>query len=266
MRSGFVVCPECQAEFKVKEARCPYCGAINEIGAEQQYMRQLEGVRLDLRELGDVSKKEMKKEFRSHIRFTRRVVLVVAILLALVFGIWWAWNSFWESSWEESPEQIKAQLAWEREHFPMLDEWYENGEYEQLRLFEEQLYEDEEEFNLYNWSHSDFLDVYSDYVECLEFAKLVESGAEIPEYEIAHFLYKGMSFRYEVMIQYLDDEEKMTAMSYKNELATFLEDIFGMTEEEIQSLYEKATKKDYFDSGVSAKYADKIKHRFNIRK
>ena len=38
-----LICPNCGAEIEAKEPKCPFCGYINIPGAEEKFMRELDG-------------------------------------------------------------------------------------------------------------------------------------------------------------------------------------------------------------------------------
>ena len=52
--STMIKCSNCGADFEPKGDRCPYCGYIYEIGAQQKYMSDL----IDIREALDVVDEE----------------------------------------------------------------------------------------------------------------------------------------------------------------------------------------------------------------
>ena len=46
-----ITCRECGAPIEELAERCPYCGAINELGAEHKYMQDMYDLKDDLKEV-----------------------------------------------------------------------------------------------------------------------------------------------------------------------------------------------------------------------
>lgn len=49
-----IMCRECGAPIEELAERCPYCGAINELGAEHKYMQDMYDLKDDLKEVGNI--------------------------------------------------------------------------------------------------------------------------------------------------------------------------------------------------------------------
>ena len=49
-----IICRECGAQIEELAARCPYCGAINELGAEHYYMHDMHRLKGNLENLGNI--------------------------------------------------------------------------------------------------------------------------------------------------------------------------------------------------------------------
>ena len=49
-----ITCRECGAPIEELAERCPYCGAINEFGAEHKYMQDMYNLKDDLKEVGNI--------------------------------------------------------------------------------------------------------------------------------------------------------------------------------------------------------------------
>ena len=57
-----ITCRECGAPIEELAERCPYCGAINELGAEHKYMQDMYNLKDDLKEVGNIPSEEIKAE------------------------------------------------------------------------------------------------------------------------------------------------------------------------------------------------------------
>lgn len=67
-----IKCRECGAPIEELAERCPYCGAINELGAEHKYMQDMYDLKDDLKEVGNIPSEEIKAEVKSNDPFYRK--------------------------------------------------------------------------------------------------------------------------------------------------------------------------------------------------
>ena len=78
--STMIKCSNCGADFIPNGDRCPYCGYIYEIGAQQEYMSHLN----DIREALDVVDEEAADVYKKTLGGAgKHIVAVVLILLTL---------------------------------------------------------------------------------------------------------------------------------------------------------------------------------------
>lgn len=164
-----IICNSCGAQFDNEEPKCPYCGTMNYEGAEKEYFEKLEDIREDVEELNAVPVEEAKKELKKQGRFIRKVIVVV-LILAAVFGVF----IFLQEKLYERDN--KADYIWQEANYPIMDEMYENGEYEELVEFYIQAVDEDKP--VYNWEHYAFVDTY---IEVEEFYSDLEYMAEAEE-------------------------------------------------------------------------------------
>ena len=137
-----IMCRECGAPIEELAERCPYCGAINELGAEHKYMQDMYDLKDDLKEVGNIPSEEIKAEVKSNVHFTGKavaVLLALVLILAAVFLflrysgdiIYSVYNKMTDTRMADTREQMQ----WERENFPKLDAWYEEGDYDSILAF-----------------------------------------------------------------------------------------------------------------------------------
>lgn len=67
-----ITCRECGAPIEELAERCPYCGAINELGAEHKYMQDMYDLKDDLKEVGNIPSEEIKAEVKSNVHLQER--------------------------------------------------------------------------------------------------------------------------------------------------------------------------------------------------
>ena len=137
-----IMCRECGAPIEELAERCPYCGAINELGAEHKYMQDMYDLKDDLKEVGNIPSEEIKAEVKSNVHFTGKavaVLLALVLILAAVFLflrysgdiIYSVYNKMTDTRMADTREQMQ----WERENFPKLDAWYEEGDDDSILAF-----------------------------------------------------------------------------------------------------------------------------------
>ena len=74
-----MICPNCGGEFADWALKCPYCGGVNDKGAEAEYMKHMEELRKRLDNLDEESEASYSK---SMSRTVKRLLIVIGILLA----------------------------------------------------------------------------------------------------------------------------------------------------------------------------------------
>ena len=138
-----IICSSCGAEFDNDMAKCPYCGTMNYEGAEKEYLEKLEDVREDLDDLNEVPLEETKDELKKQGRLIRKVLMVAIIIGFILFG----WIMLSEKAYERDE---KADFLWKSENFPVMNELYEAGKYEELADFYRQAQEEDKPVYLYH--------------------------------------------------------------------------------------------------------------------
>ena len=48
-----VICPNCGGTYSIEEPKCPFCGTLNPVGAEKEYMGKLRDIEEDTGRLAD---------------------------------------------------------------------------------------------------------------------------------------------------------------------------------------------------------------------
>ena len=73
-------CRSCGSVYETKLVRCPYCGTAYDPAAEDEYMEQLEDVRVELAgHRGDADKRTGAALVRTFVIFAIAVVLIIVI-------------------------------------------------------------------------------------------------------------------------------------------------------------------------------------------
>lgn len=231
-----VICESCGGAFRDTEPRCPYCGSFHYKGAELEYLGKLEDVREDMEDLGAVPAKELRKEFVIQGAFVKKVLSVVFIVVLLAAGV----AALWAVG---DARDRKADYLWESTTFPVWDELYEQGDYEELtNLYIEAVTNDKP---AYRWEHAALCSAMEriDTIQEAERRELVGEVLDQTEYAglfFGHCWLYGQNF-WENMPQ----EDKAIIAPYMEEAAQALKTRWQMSDEEILELKQKLQEMGY---------------------
>ncbi|MDD6811418.1 MAG: hypothetical protein PUD93_06100 [Lachnospiraceae bacterium] len=231
-----ICCENCHAVIAADSPKCPYCGAINALGSEKQYMEHLTDIRQDVEKLQQIPVRAYRKEIRKNVKMICITLLILIIIAGIIGGFYFCFQKFF--SYGATGGNSKQQLLWEKENYPKLDELYEAGDYDGILAFLDEA-GDEEGYSVYNWEHYDFIEVYRFYENCMYTADVIRKET-YKEEDIKWCIVDALFVLREVSYaSYTTQEEKMID-GYRNEVCEMLEQQFGMTQEEIDNLYQNS--------------------------
>ena len=269
-----MICPNCGGDFADWAPKCPYCGEMNYQGAEREYMERLEMLRQDLEEIPEESGAHYRKRIGTTMgKLLRRLSILVGVVVVLAV-LRTAWERHQEKKYEDRTLRM---YAWEQENFPVLDQWYEAGEYDEILDFERRLWAKNSEFGLYRWEHYLFVtDYYRPYAECLRCRQALTEG-EIPSEEMVCDALIGGIFlachtteekiktqvaEKERWGQGLSEEEARLIADYCTAAKAVLCEDMGFTESEMAELYRNCLDKEgYMRYAPCYEYADVVMER-----
>lgn len=130
-----IICSNCGASFQGDLAECPYCGQIYILGAEKEYLDNLQEIKEDMSEINQLTEEIYQDEIKKTTIKTGVIIAAIAVFLLLGSGLLLGINHLF--SFNESEEEIKERMLWERENFPILNDWYASGEYQEILNFME---------------------------------------------------------------------------------------------------------------------------------
>ena len=126
------VCTNCGAEVESSDTRCPFCGYINEEGAEKAYMDRLNDIKDDL----DVVDEEAAGEYGKNYGRVIKLILITLAVLMVISGIVYACYIAKKHARAEASavygNNMLEEMAWKQEAFKEFDRLYESGDYEKL--------------------------------------------------------------------------------------------------------------------------------------
>ncbi|MBD5454739.1 MAG: hypothetical protein HDR30_10555 [Lachnospiraceae bacterium] len=246
-------CENCHAIIPADSAKCPYCGALNAVGGEKQYMEHLFDLKEDVEELKDVPLQTYKQELKRSSRIIKRTLFICCIVGILAVGVFFITDKF---RYAEMPvAEQKEQLLWEKENFPKLDALYADGDYEGILEFENTNCADGY-YSLYNWEHYGFISLYRWYLFCEESAAQAQKknyDNESVERCILDAMYVLQEKNY---VEY-DDEDQVLVDNCKAEVREMLRSQFDMQDEDFAALYAQCCKEDEYGTYFNYKLAEK---------
>lgn len=116
-------------------AKCPYCGALNAVGGEKQYMEHLFDLKEDVKDLKDVPLQTYRQELKKSSRIIKRTLFICSIVALLAVGLFLITDKFWYAKMPVA--ERKEQLLWEKENFPKLDALYADGDYDGILEYDD---------------------------------------------------------------------------------------------------------------------------------
>ncbi|MCR5356580.1 MAG: zinc ribbon domain-containing protein [Lachnospiraceae bacterium] len=156
------LCQNCGAEIKKSDTKCPYCGYINEEGAEKKYMDRLYDIRNDLDTVDDEAAAGYGTSFKKPLKIVAVTLIVLIIITGIGFGISGAIERREFNSSPQKSDDMLKEMTWKKEAFAEFDRLYEAGEYEKLcaAVFDPS----PENYPASDWKHYWFAEIYNDYL------------------------------------------------------------------------------------------------------
>lgn len=258
MRGNRIRCANCGAEIARSSAKCPHCNAINEWGAQKEYIHHLEGIKKDLGQLPEV----LQKAYRGQLaRIWKRVLCIIAAAAVAAGAAIGICRMAARRAQEADAPDTKAQLLWEKEHFGQLDEWYAQGDYDAIVSFMQSRYEDEG-YCVWNWEHYPFIYVYESYLYFLDTVDCMSDKKTANRHTAMTMASTAMRLLFFLQEQDYAQEEWETIQELQTDIEAVVYGPMKFTEEEALALYEKINDGGYIDYEACDAYTDGIWERF----
>ena len=234
------ICINCGAQINTSDTRCPYCGYINEEGAEKAYMNHLYDIRDNL---DTVDEKAATEYGRGYGKVFKLILITLAVLL-VISGIVYAIR-LTEKSKRRVTDQSRGsdmldEMTWKKETYAKLDSLYDQGKYDEMCKV---IYEaNEQHHSIYEWEHYPFASAYDDYIMTLDDLEHVdEEGWK--EYEAGAIFYRCCFIYYrDDVYKYGDPDNKLTEEETEKlkpvigYMEGVLHERLGFTDEEMDQL------------------------------
>ena len=155
-------CSNCGAEYDKEKTECPYCGYINEEGAEKEYMDRLYDVRDNLDVVDEAAAADYGKGYGRVLKIVGLTLLVLALVAGIIYTSRIMMNKRNEEEGLKKSQDMLEQMTWKKENFKIFDGLYEDGKYEEL--CEALVDSIDQGHEVYDWEHYDFAMVYNYYL------------------------------------------------------------------------------------------------------
>lgn len=258
-------CTHCGAEIDEKDASCPYCGYLNPYGAERKYMKELEVIRKKTDELDDHPEDYVKAEVK---KTGRKAGFIFLIVLAVIGGltVFFLTMSYLIDH-GTFRDDAKAEIEFRSKYIPELERLLEEGRDEEAYDYMASLYDEKGSSYLWNWDHYEYLTTYGNLIYVRHIAEIAAEG----ELTKRNFV-SGASAVIEDIKDPIDtygtripdsDFKKIEAVHEEEKL--FLTETIGMSEAEIDAIYEECLEDNWLSytklEEALGKYWDKVPNK-----
>lgn len=254
-------CSNCGAPLTEKDAKCPYCGTLNHLVAEAEYMEKLEDIREDTEDLAEAAPEEYTQQLKRHSKFALKISLsVIGICLTLfliVQGV-----ILFQSMHEK--KEIHQQMVFEKEYFPVLDELYSAGDDEKVYEYLMDLYDKDGSDALFSWKHEAFYYYYGHYQDVRRLIDQTESGSPVPE-DLSYEFYCALQLAVEGVNKFdrerITEEDMKKIDTFRDDSMKVLNETFRLTAAEAEQIYKECSEDGYLSYPLCKKYLEK--HQIN---
>ena len=254
-----IICTSCGAYFSIREPKCPYCGAFNPVGAEEEYMGKLHDIREDTEHLPDLAEDEVEEDL---ISSSKKALRFAGILLLIAFALIVLFTAFSNRTEKKAMDEYRAMEAFKEKYYDELDRLYEEEKDEELVEFMVSISEEPGYNALYNWEHYGYYHSYFYYTDLKDWVEEY-SSSENPE-DLTYAVYVALDLTRENYYinspQYKFSERDMEKLEgYRAYAEDFLKKTLKMNSDEIDAwVKELKGKKGYIDRDQVKKYLREI--------
>ena len=254
-----IICPSCGGHFSIHEAKCPYCGAINPIGAEEEYMGKLYDIKDDTEYLPDLAQDEVEEDLltssKKTLRFVGITVLICFVLIVL-------FTALGNRSSNRAMEEYREMEAFKESYFEELNRLYEEENDDELLEYSFTLMDKQGYNAIFNWEHYGYMMSYYLYKELKDWEDEYSTSGN-PE-DMTYAVYAALdltreNYYLESPIYAFSKRDMERIEEYQAYAEEFLEKALKMKGEEIDAWSEELKgKKGYIERDQIRKYLKEI--------
>ncbi|MDO4477422.1 MAG: zinc ribbon domain-containing protein [Lachnospiraceae bacterium] len=253
-------CPNCGGEYADWALKCPYCGSVNDAGAEKAYMAHMEELKKRLDRVDDEAEGMYRKAMSTGMR---RVVMAVVIAVAAALLIFAVVRIVERIGISNEERRYQEQLAWEAEEYPKLDAMYAEGNFAGILEECDRVMMEEPLYDVYDWPHYTFVDDYFSHYVDLHAAEMAIAEKDIDEYELGMGIYAALYLGYDTTDEVLErlrksydmnrsfgisEEDEVMIRAFGEDARRFLTETLGWSEAESEAFYKSCLEDGYLSS------------------
>ena len=239
MAETTVKCSNCGAEIKKSDTKCPFCGYINEEGAEKKYMNRLYDIRDNLDTVDEEAAAAYGKGYGKILKIVVITLVVLLVLTGIGYMISEAKKSRNRGSDVKKSNDMLEEMAWRKEAYSEFDSLYEKGDYEKMCEAVFSSYKDDH--SPYEWDHYWFAEVYNNYLLTKQDLERIDKDGW-REYEAGSIFYRCSFCYYDEVYKdgkynrKLTDEEVEKLQPVIKYMHDVLHDRLGFSDEDMSEL------------------------------
>lgn len=251
-------CSQCGSELKETDAKCPYCGALNPLGAEKAFMDQLEDIKEDTEDLGNMPVEEYQKTLKRQGKFAIKVAFLVVGIFLVVF-LAFRVMVFYEES--KNKEVIQNQMEFEQKYFPKLYDLYSQGDDEAVLSYLNELYEKDGSEALFQWKPIVYYIYYEEYQEVEWLWERFQEG-ELSQEDLSIALPYILKLAFgevsESDASNMKKEHLEKIEGFCEKTRSVMKEVLPVSEEEARKIYQDCYGEGYPDYEKCEEYASQI--------
>lgn len=255
-------CRNCGAKFDDTEPKCPYCGTTNLVGAESQYMDNLEKLRKNTEDLEELPSETYEKQVKKHSLFALKIVLIVVGICAGLFLAIQLISKTHQIITDRTLLNSKQEAReFEEKYFPILDKLYEEGDDDAVYNYLVSLYEEKGSDALFRWEHEIYYYYYG-YHQYIQLLLKEAQTEEISESDWAYGFYCALQLSSESILENdlepMPPEDKEKLILLQKDASAFLEDHMRVSPQKQKQVYEECCEDGFLSLEQCEKYYSKL--------
>lgn len=259
-----VICENCGAEFDIHEPKCPFCGHINMVGAEEKYMQDMEEIkdRLDHidEEQVETIKQEVKKSWKLVIIIMASILAIVLIFAIALYAYQRTMSAHFDSLglYESDPLEVER---WNDAHLADIEAMYEAGDIEGLVDFYGELSDSSNYGAFNNWEHAFLI---SQIYDLRFWMKYLDNGDK-PDDLVLHQIMFNILYYYngDYKGTLMPEEDYDIILDEVNKDTEKVCNIFNISQKDLEEMNEECVGDyGYIDPNLVTKYCNEHKDLF----
>lgn len=251
------ICPNCGGSYKESEPKCPYCGMINETGAEQEYSDKLNKIRNKLDNVDELAVADYKGDLKLFFKIFFITLVIAGVFTFAAASARYAKRNRLFVDERANMDRVIAEVKETRSYTDKWDELYDSGDYE--AMYESVYSVVGEGFNNYDWQHYKFYTTYAAFRDAEN--RIEECGTEegASKYKKTGALHAVLYVYYSAISSRNDgkftEEEAELFNTRWEELVKKTCETLHMTEKELDNLRIRANSDSYPSYSEVSDYA-----------